>query len=201
MRTYRPTRGLVVGALGAAAAVVLGVAFVIGSPSGTSAEVCCGLLLFAGVVWAVLLRPCVRLGERDVHVVGSLSTVQIPCEQIELVSAGQYLLIDTGDRRYSCAAIGHSRRELGRAGQTPMRGIAAAPRVPLRGLVVEDGRARVESQAERVRELVEQAAAAAKRRPRKPVPPVTRSWDPLPIAVLTLPLIGLVATIVVGATA
>lgn len=191
MRTYRPTRGLVVGVVGAAAAVIAGAVFFVGSPSVGSAEMFLGLLVFAWVVWAALLRPCVRLGDRDVHVVGSVTTVQIPCERIEGVSVRQFLEIDTGERRFTCAAIGHSRRALSRATQ-----------VPLRGLVVEEGgRSRVESEAERLRELIEQSAAAAHRRPRRPVPPIARSWDRLPLLLLALLALGLVATVVVGTAA
>ena len=195
MRTFRPTRGLFLGVTGILAAVVAGVLFAVMSWSAGSVELCLALWLFAWLLWVVLLRPCVRLGEREVWVGGSLRTARLPAERIESVSVRQYLKIEVGtDRRtrtYTCAAIGHSRRALGRATQEP-----------LRGLVVDDHqRAAVVSQAERLRELVQELADAAHRRPREVVPAVRSSWDLLPVVVGIALLAGLAVAVTVGAAA
>jgi len=188
VRTYRPTRGLIVGAVGVAAALIVGLVALIGSPSRGSAEFCLALMLFAWAAWVVLLRPCVRLDERDVHVVGSLTTVEVPAEAIEHVTVRQYLSIDAGSRTYTCAGIGNSRRTLGRATQEPLRGL----------VVEEGGRTVIENQAERVRELIDQAARAARRRPRDPLPAIVRTWDRLPIGLLVGLLAALACVAVVG---
>lgn len=189
MRTFRPTRGLFVGAIGVVACVAAGVLFVATSWSLASVQVCLVLWLFGWLIWAVLVRPCVRLGEREVHVVGSLRTALLPAERISTVSMRQYLVIEAGERSYTCAAIGHSRRALGRSYQDPLRGL----------VVDETGRASVASQAERVRELIEEAAAAARRRPRSPVPEIRSTWDRLPVGIALALVAALAVAAVVGA--
>lgn len=189
MRTFRPTRGLFVGVVGMLAAGVSGAAFALSSWSSGSVELCLALWLFAWLLWVVLLRPCVRLGEREVWVGGSLRTVRLPAERIESVSVRQYLRIDTDERSYTCAAIGHTRRDL-----------RAARQGSLRGLVVdESGRSSVSSQGERLRELIEEMARAAHRRPRAEVPIVSATWDRLPVLTGLALVVALAVAVAVGA--
>lgn len=59
----------------------------------------------------------------------------------------------------------------------------------------DSGRHQVENQAERVWELLEEAAAAAGRRPRNPIPEIASSWDRLPVGVLVVLLVAMCSVV------
>lgn len=187
MRTYRPTRGLVVGAIGVVGSAIAGLVFGLDGFGTGSVLTCLCLWLFGWLVWVVMLWPRVLLGEREVWLVGSLRTTRLPAERIEHVAVKQYLQIKADGRKHISPVIGHSRAALGRSMREPLRGIE----------VTEGGRPLVLNEAERLRELIDQMAVTARRRPRPDVPPVTAAWNPLPLAVLAVLLAGLAATVLV----
>lgn len=147
----------VVGLVVVGAVVLLGVTGV-GGAFHPAAYAVCGLV--AVVIWVVLLRPGIGLGEEWLILRNPLSTVHLPLAAIEQVAVGQWLAVLVGGRRYTNSGVGRSgrqaRKDDGLPGETLQRSF---------GGIVE---MRIERRAENARSRLritrsseEQAALAA----------------------------------------
>ncbi len=82
-----------------------------------AAAVALGILL-----WAALLRPRIWIARGDELVLRTMfETVTVPLAAIESIAVRQVLVVMVGGRRFTCAALGRSRRQLVR-GASPGSG-------------------------------------------------------------------------------
>ncbi|WP_340537447.1 hypothetical protein [Nocardioides sp. GXZ039] len=194
--TFTPTSGRVFGVI----AVLLGVTAV-GAGLFASDDVVWGMvafgIFFTALAWAAMLRPGVAIRGDRLVLRNLVDTVSIPLAGIEEVAVRQVLAVRVGERRYTCAAIGRSRRQLRRADRAPRPD----------GEVETSGREEAERLAqqaygewvqERIRQLAEQAREEQGIAPYSAAQgalaaDVTRRWAYPEIAVL---VISAIATVV-----
>ena len=116
VQRFSQTSGRVFGVL--ALLVVLGVVVTIltdrdGQPSYAGLALA---LFFGALAWSALLRPRLELGASELVMRNMVTTVRVPLPAIESVSVRQVLVVFAGDKRYTSAAVGRSRRQLHREG-------------------------------------------------------------------------------------
>jgi hypothetical protein len=108
---FHPTSGRVVGVVALLATAGVLVVGIVDAPNGIPLGLVPGCLLAALLIWAVLLRPAVRVEGGDLVLRGAFDTRWVPLAAIDRVSVGVLLVALVGDRRYASSAIGRSRRE------------------------------------------------------------------------------------------
>jgi hypothetical protein len=108
--SFGATSGRVFGVIGLLVGLALGVAGLTASPI-TWELPSIGLLLLV-LSWTSLLRPAVGVTDGDLVLRGMVDTVTIPLGAIEQVSVRQVLTVLAGDKKYSSAAVGRGRREM-----------------------------------------------------------------------------------------
>ena len=100
--------GGILGLVVVAAVVVVGAAGV-SAPYHPAAYPICGLI--ALLVWALLLRPAVSVEGDRLVLRNTFTTVHVPLAAIEQVAVRQWLAVRVGERRFTNASVGRSRRQ------------------------------------------------------------------------------------------
>jgi hypothetical protein len=113
---FRPSGGRVLGVLGLAGLGVVAGVSVVDPAVGLPAWAYSSMVLVAVLVWAALLRPRVWVGGGDLVLRTMFETVHLPLAAVETLAVRQLLVVGVGGRRYTCAALGRSRRTLVRSG-------------------------------------------------------------------------------------
>lgn len=111
VQRYSQTSGRVLGAIGVVAAAVTAVMVLLRSDEPSWATVALSVF-FGALAWAALLRPRLELGRSDLVLRNMLSTDTVPLAAIESVTVRQVLVVFAGDRRFTSAAVGRTRRQL-----------------------------------------------------------------------------------------
>lgn len=111
VQRFSQTSGRVLGAIGVVAAVVTAAMVLLRNddPSWATVALC---VFFGALAWAALLRPRLELGRSDLVLRNMLSTDTVPLAAIESVTVRQVLVVFAGDRRFTSAAVGRTRRQL-----------------------------------------------------------------------------------------
>ena len=154
---FKPTTGVLSGYVALAVVAFLLVDAVVTDFSVKNLSVILGLVVTGIVVGATLLRPrAVAYADRLVLMHGFSDTV-IPMSLISSVAVRQTMHVYCNDRRYICAGIGESRRQLSRQGSRPVMGLADSDFVG--GKSSAGGMTYSEFVVERIMELAKKARA------------------------------------------
>ena len=111
---FRPTNGTVPSP-GSAETLIVGFVAVSLFQEGVDppAWVVAAVVTLGILLWAALLRPRVWIAPGDELVLRTMfETVTIPLAAIESIVVRQVLVVTAGGRRFTCAALGHTRRRL-----------------------------------------------------------------------------------------
>jgi hypothetical protein len=126
-QVFRPTSGRVFGVL----ALLVGVGLaVIGLTSGSDGVVwpLVAVGVFVAVLaWAAMLRPVVIVEGDRLVLRNMVDTVRIPLAAVEEVVVRQVLAVRVGERRFTSAAIGRTRRQIRRDDKLPGAGRDRSP--------------------------------------------------------------------------
>ena len=193
LRTLRQRGSIALGI----AAIVACVGMVLASiVSGEPSLVLIGLLLLgAAVGWVLLVRPCVVITLHGIHLDNPLRRTFIPWSQVQDVSARWNLEVHSGDHAYPAWAIAsHVERPAGQGmlgfgalGRTSQQDVAPTPK---EGTTVGSAARLLESAMDEWREL------AAEGRPEAQTGgTLTRTWQPLEVAALAVPILLIVVGI------
>jgi hypothetical protein len=117
VQRFSATSGRVVGIL----AIVLAVAVAVAILADTDPSYAgLAITVFVGALaWAALVRPRVELHASRLVLHNMVTTVTLPLAAVEAVVVRQVLVVLAGERRYTSAAVGRSRRQLHREGGSP----------------------------------------------------------------------------------
>lgn len=120
-----PTSGTVPGWLGLVIVAVVLVTILLSQRTGGGLLLALCTLLAGVLVWAVLLRPRVVVGEEELELRNAFVSRHIPYSAIESIDVRTATLVRAGGRRYVGAGVGRSVRTMVRAGtpaeRTPMK--------------------------------------------------------------------------------
>lgn len=181
--------------------VVIGLAVTVGAVLDLNRETtdvvaALGLVL-AAFGWASMVHPGIWVTRDDLVMRGMVSTVHIPLAGIESYAVRQYVVVHAGDKKYVSSVLGKKRRSL-------MGQLAGARRVdpePVEKKFHEmdpvehfEDRLGTHTDQARVRAGVrlasaQQLALGARAR---------RTWDPVPMLVVGLPLVLFVVALAVN---
>ena len=192
LRTLRQRGSIALGTVAIVACVGMVLASII---SGEPSLVLIGLMLLgAAVGWVLLVRPCVVITLHGIHLDNPLRRTFIPWSQVQDVSARWNLEVYSGDRAYPAWAIashverpqGQGLMGLGAMGRKAGQDDIAGPPPP-KGTTVGSSARLLESAMDEWREL------AAEGRPEAQTGgTLTRTWQPLDIAALAVPILLIV---------
>ncbi|WP_232680974.1 hypothetical protein [Nocardioides sp. R-C-SC26] len=155
---FRSASGLVYGYLAVGLiVVVVGLVLADGAPPAW-------LIAFAALAltatWAVLLRPRVSVLDRATLVLRMpLSEVRMPLAAVDDLVVRQWLVVRVGERRFSCAAIGRTSRQLRRDARRGDRATGLGADAALAQRVVPQVASQDGLVADRLVSLVESARA------------------------------------------
>ncbi|GAA5148185.1 hypothetical protein GCM10023340_21720 [Nocardioides marinquilinus] len=125
-QVFRPTSGRVSGVL--ALLVGLGLAVLGLTTSGGVEWALVAVGVFVAVLaWAAMLRPVVIVEDDRLVLRNMVDTVRIPLAAIEEIAVRQVLAVRVGERRFTSAAIGRSRRQIRRDDKLPGAGRDRSP--------------------------------------------------------------------------
>lgn len=117
--TFRSSGSVVIGGITVVAAVVLGLLAAFHPDAGAPDWISAGLFLFAVVVYIAQVRPAVVLAETDLVLRNMLGTTHLPWAAIKDAQVRQFLTVEVGRRRYDCAAVGRTRRQIVKDSRQP----------------------------------------------------------------------------------
>lgn len=167
--TFGPTSGRIFGVVGLVVAAVFAVVGLVASPVAWG--LVAASLVIGVLTWAAMLRPAAGIHGDALVLRGMIDTVRIPLAAIEEVTVRQVLAVRAGEKRYTSAAVGRTRRQMyrddqrgtGRAAETGVDAVRQAEESY--GLFVED---RIRTRASDARDALgirafsrEQAALAS----------------------------------------
>jgi hypothetical protein len=109
---FRPSSGAPLGWVSIAVLAVVLVVALVSEPNLLGVRIALGIALAAALVWAVLLRPRATAYADTLVLHNMVSDTQLPLAGIEAVTVRQTLNVWVGERRYVCAGIGRSPRQL-----------------------------------------------------------------------------------------
>ena len=116
---FHPTNGSAIAWLGEALIVGFVAVSLFQEGVDPPAWVVAAVVTLGILLWAALLRPRVWIAPGDELVLRTMfETVTIPLAAIESIVVRQVLVVTAGGRRFTCAALGRSRRQLVR-GSSP----------------------------------------------------------------------------------
>jgi hypothetical protein len=182
---FAPTNGEVLGWGSIAALAALLVVAVVSEPNLVGTRVALGIALAMVLVWAVLLRPRAAAYPETLVLRNMVSDTHLPLAEVEEVTVRHTLNVWVGDKRYACAGIGRSSRQMLRRATEPDRTLfgSSAPRSPRLG---EGGSADPRLDYPRfVETRIDELAKAARSRGGAP-PRVRRVWAVPEIAALSV---------------
>jgi hypothetical protein len=117
--TFPASGGRLAGWLSIALAVMTVVLALVTGDGPSWAGLAFGVLL-AGIGWVVFLRPRVSIEDDHLVLRNMLSSVRVPVAAVEEVAVQQVLAVRVGDKRYTSAAVGRSRRHIRRTDGLPV---------------------------------------------------------------------------------
>ncbi|MBS44855.1 MAG: hypothetical protein CMH83_17150 [Nocardioides sp.] len=94
-------------------------------------------MLVAVLVWLSMVRPSAVVDGDELVLHRTLSSVRIPVLAVLSVDVRQVLVVHVGERRYTCSAVGRSRRKLRTEGGSPVSDAAALSGQASYGALVE----------------------------------------------------------------
>ncbi len=110
---FRPTNGSAIAWLGETLIVGFVAVSLFQEGVDPPAWVVAAVVTLGILLWAALLRPRVWIAPGDELVLRTMfETVTIPLAAIESIVVRQVLVVTAGGRRFTCAALGHTRRRL-----------------------------------------------------------------------------------------
>ena len=193
LRTLRQRGSIALGTVAIVACVGMALASIV---SGEPSLVLIGLMLLgAAMGWVLLVRPCVVITLHGIHLDNPIRRTVIPWSQVQDVSARWNLEVYSGDHAYPAWAIAsHIERPasqgmlgFGALGRASQQDVAPAPK---EGTTVGSASRLLESAMDEWREL-----AAEGRLEAQTGGTLTRTWQPLDIAALAVPILLVVVGI------
>jgi hypothetical protein len=177
VHAFKPTSGTVMGYVGLVTAAAVAVLALVSEPNATGLRTALVAALVGLLVWMVMLRPRVRAYADTLLLKNMTSDTVLPLARVDNVLVRHTLNVWVGDRRYTCAGIGRSTRNM----------LGAKGRGPAVGGGGHDYPSFVET-------TIEDLAHAARRDLQGEPPPVTRRWAVPELAALG----GLVAALLLS---
>ena len=117
---FHATSGRFLGVASLAVVAAVIVLAAVTEPNLTGVRICLLVALAGLVIWVVLLRPRATAYDDRLVLHNQLSDWQLPLAEVEDVAVRHTLNVWVGERRYTCAGIGRSSRQM-------IRGPGGAP--------------------------------------------------------------------------
>jgi hypothetical protein len=108
---FPPTNGRVMGVVGLAVVALILVLSIVASGSGIAPGIVTGSVFAAVLIWAVMLRPAVRVEAGDLVLRGAVDTRRVPLASIDGVVVATVLVVTVDGSRYTNTSLGRSARQ------------------------------------------------------------------------------------------